>query len=173
MTITEFRFRLAAGRFSDLVSDRPEERAGPDLPVLRGLRRVGRVLRRHAAHLRRLRVSPSARWVRPSGSFQQPEANAGVLLLQEPAARLPVQDPDEPERVAAAAEPGVPAGRLAGGAGPQPGAVHGGGRPAALLPAHLLQLDGPGVRPHVHRPGEGLQHLRPPIHPQVLRRGLG
>lgn len=92
---------------------------------------------------------------------------------QETAARLPVQDPDEPQHVAAVPQHGVPAGRLAGQHGGQRRPVHVGRRPPALLPADLLHLDGAGVRPHVHRPGQGLQHLHPPIHPEVLRRGMG
>lgn len=92
--------------------------------------------------------------------------------LQKDPPRLPVKDPDEPEHVPPLPEPGVPIGRLAGRAGARrPVSVR--GRLPALLPAHLLHLDGAGVGPHVHRPGQGLQHLHPQIHPQVLPRRLG
>lgn len=93
-------------------------------------------------------------------------------VLQEAASRLPLEDPHQPVRRPAGAEPALPP-RLLALLLLQLRPVHHYGRRYALLPAGLFHMDGPGGRAHVPGAGQGLQYLRAVVHAQVLRRGMG
>lgn len=99
-------------------------------------------------------------------------SSSPCFLPQKAPARLPLQDPDEPQHVSAVPQHGLPIGRLARQSANRL-AVSVRGRLSALLPVDLLHLDGAGVHPHVHRSGQSLQHLHTKIHPQVLHRWMG
>lgn len=94
------------------------------------------------------------------------------VLPQEIATGLPGKDPDESEHVPVASQHGVSPGRLAGLVW-HGGLVHHSGGLHALLSADLLHLDGPRVHSHVHRFGQGLQHVHQEIYLEVLPSRMG
>lgn len=92
--------------------------------------------------------------------------------LQEAASGLPIEDPHQPVSRPAGAEHVLPS-RLLALILLHLWLVHRHRSNTALLPAGLFHLDGPGGRPHVPRPDQGLQHLCPFLHPQVLHCRMG
>lgn len=72
-----------------------------------------------------------------------------------------------------AAQPGVPAGLVAGPVQGRRGPVHQHCLLPALLPVGLLHLDGPGGPAHVPGHRQGVQQLHDALHAQVLPHGLG
>lgn len=95
------------------------------------------------------------------------------LILQEITQRHTIQNPDPLVLCSAAAQPGVPGGRVAGALHRRSGPMHFHCLVSSLLPAGVLHLDGTGRRPHVHGSCESLQQPHTTLLAKVFSSWMG